>query len=309
MERNTEPFTKLTLSEAPDRIAYSAPSSGLFDLPIEAAPARDRITLPKVSSTEGPATTRFQIIAALGVEFRLLRAERGLIVLVSLAMLLSFLSVPFSRIPVEVSYSVISATNTANMLLLLLSCVIVFYTGEALHRDRELKIEPVIWSTPAPNSVLLLSKWLAMTLLSLSVVLVGGLTTIVTQVIRGYTPIDFSAYLIINGVVVVPAVIFMTSFVVVLNVLLRSKYLVYVVAVGTGAGLIYLYNIGCKHWSYNPLLYQLWTYSNLTDTTMLAYRLYCLALAAACLALAHVLLNADLKGRKSLLDRVSTTSR
>jgi len=289
MERNTEPFTKLTLSEAPDRIAYSAPSSGLLDLPIEAAPARDRITLPKVSSTEGPATTRFQIIAALGVEFRLLRAERGLIVLVSLAMLLSFLSVPFSRIPVEVSYSVISATNTANMLLLLLSCVIVFYTGEALHRDRELKIEPVIWSTPAPNSVLLLSKWLAMTLLSLSVVMVGGLTTIVTQVIRGYTPIDFSAYLIINGVVVVPAVIFMTSFVVVLNVLLRSKYLVYVVAVGTGAGLIYLYNIGYKHWSYNPLLYQLWTYSNLTDTTMLAYRLYCLALAAACLALAHVL--------------------
>jgi ABC-type transport system involved in multi-copper enzyme maturation permease subunit len=108
-------------------------------------------------------------------------------------------------------------------------------------------------------------------------------------VIRGYTPVDVSAYLIINGVVVVPAVVFLTSFVVALNVVLRNKYLVYVVAVGAGAGLIYLYNIGYKHWSYNPLLYQLWTYSNLTDATMLAYRLYCLALAAACLALAHVL--------------------
>ena len=289
VERNTEPFTKLTLSEAPERIAYSAPSYGLIDLPIEAAPTRDRIALPKVTSTKGPAATRFQILAAMGVEFRLLRAERGLIVLVPLVMLLSFLSVPFSRIAVEVSYSVTSATNTANMLLLLLSCVIVFYTGEVMHRDRELKIEPVVWSTPAPNSVLLLSKWLAMTLLALLIVMVGGLTTIVTQVIRGYTPVDISAYLIINGVVVVPAVVFMTSFVVALNVLLRNKYLVYVVAVGAGAGLIYLYNIGYKHWSYNPLLYQLWTYSNLTGATMLAYRLYCLALAAACLALAHVL--------------------
>lgn len=289
MEQNTEPFTKLTLSEAPERIAYSAPSYGLIDLPIEAAPVRDRITLPKVTSTKGPATTRFQIITALGVELRLLRAERGLIVLVPLVILLSFLSVPFSRIATEVSYSVTSATNTANMLLLFLACAIVFYTGEVMHRDRELKIEPVVWSTPAPNSVLLLSKWLAMTLLSLSLVVVGGLTTIATQVIRGYTPIDVSAYVFINGVVVVPAVVFLTSFVVALNVLLRNKYLVYVVAVGTGAGLVYLYNVGYKHWSYNPLLYQLWKYHELTSGTILAYRLYCLALAAACLVLAHVL--------------------
>ena len=61
------------------------------------------------------------------------------------------------------------------------------------------------------------------------------------------------------------------------------------VAVGTGAGLVYLYNLGYKHWSYNPLLYQLWNYNDLTSATMLAYRLYCLALAAACLLLAHLL--------------------
>lgn len=284
MEQKSEPFTKLTLSEAPERIAYSVPSYGLFDLPVEAA----RAPLPKVTSTKGPAATRFNIIAAMGVELRLLRAERGLIVLVPLAILLSFLSVPFSRIATVVSYSVTSATNTANILLLFLACVIVFCTGETMHRDRELKIEPVVWSTPAPNSVLLLSKWLAMTLLSLSLVAVGGLTTIVTQVIRGYTPVDVSAYLIINSVLVVPGIMFMTALVVALNVLLRNKYLTYVMAIGTGAGLFYLYNLGYKHWSYNPLLYKLWTYSNLTSGTLLTQRLYCLALAAACLALAHV---------------------
>ena len=282
-ERSSEHFTMLTLSEAPRAIAYSAPS---YDLPVKASPARDRVTLPKVTSTKG--ATLFKLIAALGVEFRLLRSERGLIVLIPLAMILSFLSVPFSRIAPEISYSVTSASNTANMLLLFLACVIVFYTGAAMHRDREVKIEPVVWSTPAPNSVLLVSKWMVMTLLALSLVVVGSLTTIVTQFIRGHTPVDFAAHAIVDVVVVVPGVIFLTSLVVALNALLRNKYLTYVVAVGTGAGLFYLYSAGHNHWLYNPLLYQLWKYPDLTTETMLGYRLYCLALAAACLALAHV---------------------
>ena len=286
--RASDNFTSLALVQAPDRVAYTAPSYVLADFPLAAAPPLARIALPKVTSTRGPTATRFKILAAVDVEFLLLRAERGLIVLFPLAIFLSFLSVPFSQITTEVSYSVTSATNTANMLLLFLAGVIVFYTGEVMHRDREVKIEPVIWSTPAPNSVLLLSKWLVMTLSALSLVIAGGLTTLVVQLLRGYTPVDLSAYLIINAVVVVPGVMFMTSFVVALNVFLRNKYLTYVVAVGAGAGLFYLYNLGYNHWLYNPLLYRLWTYSNLTSETILAYRLYCLALAVVFLVLAHV---------------------
>lgn len=285
-ERKPEAFTKLTLSEASESSAYIAPSNDLRGLPREVLPAFDRITLLKVTSTH---RTTFKIIEAMRLEFQLLRAERGLIVLVPLAIFLSFLSVPFSRIAPEISYSVTSATNTANMLLLFLACVIVFYTGEVMHRDRELKIEPVVWSTPAPNSVLLISKFLVMTLLAISLVIIGSLTTIATQFLRGHTPVDLMAYLIIEGIVVVPGIIFITAFVVALNGLLRNKYLGYVVAIGTGAGLFYLYNIGYNHWLYNPLLYRLWNYNDLTSGRILTYRLYCLALAAGCLVLAHLL--------------------
>ena len=237
--------------------------------------------------TQGPDATSFKLIAATDVEFRLLRAERGLIVLTPLAIILSFFSVPFSRIAPEVSYSVTSATNTANMLLLFLGCVIVFYMGEAMHRDREVKIEPVVWSTPAPTSLLILSKFFTITLLSLSLVLAGSLTTIVAQLMRGQRPVDLSAYLIINCIVVVPGVVLVTALAVVLNVLLRNKYLTYVVAFASGAGLIYLYNLGYNHWLYNPLLVRFWKYGDLTSRTILASRLYCLVLAAGCLALAH----------------------
>jgi ABC-type transport system involved in multi-copper enzyme maturation permease subunit len=110
----------------------------------------------------------------------------------------------------------------------------------------------------------------------------------VAQVVRGHTPVDFAAYLLINVIVVVPSIIFMTSFVVMLNVLLRNKYVTYIVAFGTGAGLFYLYSNGYNHWLYNPVLYRLWKYSDLTSLTILGYRLYCLVVAAVCLAIAHI---------------------
>ena len=93
----------------------------------------------------------------------------------------------------------------------------------------------------------------------------------------------------VYGVVLVPGIIFMVSFVVALNVLLRNKYAAYAIAIGTGVGLFYLYSTGYKHWSYNPVLFQLWTYQDLTSGRILAYRVYWLAIAAACLALAHLL--------------------
>jgi len=280
----SEHFTNLVLADAPEKIAYSAP----YELPVDTPRARDRITLPTVTSLQGRAATRFKILAAMGVEFRLLRAERGLILLLPVVIFFSFFSVPFSRIPVAVSYSVTAATNTSNSLLLLFACMIVFYLGEMMHRDREVKIQPVVWSTPAPNSVFLLSKCMSMTLVALSFAITGSLIAIVAQLFRGHTPIDFSAYLLINAVVVLPSIIFMTSLVVALNVLLRNKYVANVVAVGIGASLFYLYSVGYNHWSYNPMLYQLWKYPDLTGGRILAYRLYCLGLAAVCLALAHV---------------------
>jgi len=150
------------------------------------------------------------------------------------------------------------------------------------------KIESVVWSTPATNSVLLLSKYLATIVLTFSLLAAVGLLAILIQLMRGHTPVDISAYLMVYGVVLVPGIIFMTALVVAFNVVLRNKYLAYVMAVGTGVGLLFLYNIGYNHWSYNPLLYQLWRYPDLTSPTILMYRLYCLGLAAACLALAHI---------------------
>jgi ABC-2 type transport system permease protein len=280
-------FTSLTLSSVSERIAYTAPSGGFLDLPFDASLERDRIPLPKVTAARGSATTFSKILAALGTEFRLLRAERSLLVLISLVILLSIVNLPPHRMVPEVSYSVMFATNTANTLLVLVTALIVFYTGETIHRERELKVEPLLWSTPVSNRVLLLSKYLAIVSLILLLVIVVSLIAIVAQLTQGHA-LDLSAYLIVHSVVLVPGILFITAFVVALNVLLRNKYATYVVAVGTGAGLVYLYNTGYTHWLYNPLLYRIWTYPDLATRPMFINRLYCVGLCVACLALAHL---------------------
>jgi len=65
------------------------------------------------------------------------------------------------------------------------------------------------------------------------------------------------------------------------------------VSTGIAAGLFYLYGLGYNHWLYNPLLYHLWNYADLTGAgnklgTILMHRLYCLAIASAGLSLAHL---------------------
>jgi len=297
--RKVEELSVLNLSTAAEGVYYpeSSPATRLdeFEGPdYETSALFLHVPVPEVTRVnEGIRANLNKLITALGVEFRLLRAERSLVVLVPLAIFISTLELAFYRVVPEVSYSATYASGTAKALLLFLIGMTVFYSGEAMHRDREARIEPILWAAPAPNNVFLLSKFLATLSLTLSLILLVGLTAIVIQIIRGHTPVEVQPYLITCSAILLPGVLLLTALSIALNVFLRNKYLAYVVSVGTGAGLFYLYSQGYNHWLYNPLLYQLWKYADLAgagnnQATILIQRLYCLAIASACLSLAHV---------------------
>jgi ABC-2 type transport system permease protein len=301
-------YLKFSITERPTKarefswLSLSTAGEGVY--------ASDRVDLPRMDSTfVGPslpasieplprvtvANEKFsdslnKLVAALGVEFLLLRAERSLIVLLPLALFLSILDVAFFRVVPEVSYSATYAVKTANAMLLFLIGMSVFYTGEAMHRDRELRIEPVIWATPAPNYVVLSSKFLATLVLMVSFITLTGVVAITTQLIRRH-PIEIQPYLFTYSIILIPGVVFLTALSVMLNVLLRNKYLVYATSIGIGGALFYLYSVGYNHWSYNPLFYHLWSFADLTGgnlTAIVVRRLYWLGLGAGCLLLAHL---------------------
>ncbi len=279
---------------------------------IEAA-AEKPIAIPQVRIiTQGLRAGFDQFVAALGVEFRLLRAERSLVVVAPLVMLICILELAAFEVVSELSYSAGYASRTASMLLLFLFGVAVFYSGEAMHRDRETRIEPVLWGTPAPNFVLLLSKFSTMLLLSTSLIALVALTAVGVQVYKGHAPLEPLMYIKTYGVVLIPSVIFMTAASVALNVFLRDKYLTYAVSLALGGGLYYLTGQGYNHWLYNPALLNLWTPSDLIIggphlTRILVHRIYWLAISSLLLALA--LLAFERKSTRGLKARGRLTGR
>ncbi|HYH84449.1 MAG TPA: ABC transporter permease [Pyrinomonadaceae bacterium] len=252
------------------------------------------VVIPKVgATTEGVRAHLKQLVAALGIELRLLAAERSLVVLVPLATLLCVVGMAAYEAVPDGSYTAVYATRTAESLLLFLVAIAVFYTGEAMHRDRELRVEPVLWSAPAPNFVMLLSKFSATLLLSICFSLLVCLTAIALQLIRGHTPLEISAYLTTYSLVLLPSMVFLIAAATALNVLLRDKYLAYAVSFAIGIGLFYLYNQGYNDRLYNPVLYGLWTPSDLTGeagslSQLITHRIYCLAVATLFFSLANL---------------------
>lgn len=255
----------------------------------------EKVLLPQVSrSRAGVSANVNQLIAALVVELRLLLSKRSLVVIMPLAIVFSTLDVAFWSVAPEPSFSAAYAGHTANAMSLFLLGITIFYSVEALHRDREHRIEPLLWSLAAPNYALLLSKFLAILVLTFSLIVMVGVITIALQLLKHNGPVELSAYLRINSIVVIPNAIFLAATVMALGVLLRDRYVTYVIAIGLCAGLFYLYSQGHNGWLYNPLLFQLWKYSDLTGgggsrlAQILAQRIHLMACALICLSLAHL---------------------
>ncbi|HET8670541.1 MAG TPA: ABC transporter permease, partial [Candidatus Saccharimonadales bacterium] len=152
---------------------------------------RPKISIPAVALVNTGARANLRkLVAAISVELTLLRHEKSLIVLVPLAIVIAFLSLPFSIGASGVSTSAMFAGSSVRGLSLFLLGTIVFYVGEAMHRDQEVRIGSTLWATPTHNNVLLLSKFFAVLLVSVLLMILAGVTAMLTQFVRGQTPID-----------------------------------------------------------------------------------------------------------------------
>jgi ABC-2 type transport system permease protein len=282
-------FSFLNLSTASERISFE-PAARL-DLDHEVR--RTLPALPSVTSVQSGIRASFgKLVAALDIEFRLLVAERSMVVIIPIAVLVSTMEVIFWHVRGEGSYSAGYVSNIAGNLLLFMIGISIFYIGEALQRDRDLKIEPLIWSQPIPNFVLLFSKFLATLLLVCALLVSVGLIALVTQILKGDWPVELTAYLRVYFWILIPNAIFLSAAATFLKVLLRDRYLTYTVSIGIGVGLFYLYSQGHNRGLYNPLLFRLWKFEDLLNgnsfSQIAQHRFYILLAALVLLALAHL---------------------
>lgn len=284
-----ESFFSLNLSDNSARLVYEMPGVVLQEL------RRATLTvvpIPAVSiATESCANNIRKLRAALAIEFRLLFSERSLPVVMSLAVFLSILEVTFWPVKADPTFSAAYAVNTAGLMLLFLVGIPIFYTGEAIHRDSDVRVDGLLWSHPIPNYVILSAKFLATLALTLGLVLSVGVIAIAVQLVKGNTPLELSAYLNVYLLIVVPNAIFLSATWLALHVLLPGRYVAYVAAIGICIGLSYFYSQGYTGELYNPLLFKIWSYSDLAGPNrprIMMLRGYTLTLATAFILLAHL---------------------
>ena len=283
-------FSFLNLSPASERISFEPVSNWIED---DREARRTPVPLPGVSSDNSGIRASFRkLSAALATEFRLLLAERSLVAIIPIAVLLSTMEVIFWPARGDGSYSAAYVTNIAGNSLLFMIGISIFYIGEALQRDRDLNIESLVWSQPISNFVLLFSKFLA-TLFLVCILLVSvGLIAVLTQTLKGNWPVELTTYLRVYFWILIPNAIFLSAAATFLKILLRDRYLAYTAAIGIGIGLFYMYSQGYNGRVYNPLLFRLWKVEDLVGGNNLSqiaqHRVYVLTVALVCLALSHL---------------------
>jgi ABC-2 type transport system permease protein len=131
--------------------------------------------------------------------------------------------------------------------------IIIFYTGETVHRDRITCYAFINDSLPAPNWVLNGSKLLSLLVMGLGLSLIPMALGIIIQLIKGFTQFNLSVYLTAVFTLILPRFLEMVVFAYVVHVVINKKFAAHGVGIVVWVAMFFL-NI-TSIFNYRPLLY------------------------------------------------------
>ncbi len=198
----------------------------------------------------GVATSRAQFVARLRTEVIQVLKSPGLIVLLMLAVINTGASLWFS----QTLYGTPSHPLTANIISniqgsfsIFLLIVAVFYGGELVWRERDVKFNEIIDSTPTSNWVMTFPKILAIFAVLLLMNIAGMATGLFYQLVKGAQNFGISSYL---GWFIVPTTIDMFLIAVLAvfaQVVSPNKYVGWGLILIWFVGSIFLRNMGYEN--------------------------------------------------------------
>ena len=222
----------------------------------------------------------------LSAELSLLKSSRGNLVLLPLAFMMSTLELLLLR--PEGSPSIGYASNASRNLTFILAVLIIFYLGETFHREKELRIEPLLWVTRIPNWILISSKLASVFIPAALFALAVSLGAILAQVVRGHFPVSIAPFLFMFSLLIIPNLLIIIGLSMTLNSLITNKHLVYALSIAAAGTLIYLIQQGYNHWFYTPVIASMpFTTDDVSRNpgTVLLHRMFWLSSVSAGLAI------------------------
>ncbi|MEX6689869.1 hypothetical protein QTN47_20345 [Danxiaibacter flavus] len=137
--------------------------------------------------------------------------------------------------------------------LVFIFCIIAFYSGESIHREKTTRYNLINDALPPADWVLFLSKFLAICMLALFLTLVPMVVGILSQIGQGYTHFNLPLYAEVLFGATLPKCIQMAILAFTLHILINNKF----AALGTAISLWVLFVIAEKSgwFNYHLLLY------------------------------------------------------
>jgi ABC-2 type transport system permease protein len=131
--------------------------------------------------------------------------------------------------------------------------IIIFYTGETLHRDRVTRYSFINDSLPPPNWVLNGSKLIPLLLMGVFLTFTPVFIAIPIQIIKGFYQFNFYAYFLNIFIVILPRFLEMVIFSYIIHVVINNKFVAHGIGIAIWVLMFFLQITG--YFTYHLLLY------------------------------------------------------
>lgn len=128
------------------------------------------------------------------------------------------------------TYYMIEAKNDTYIIFVMI--ILVFYTGEVVHRDRGVGFHQIADALPVPNWVIYGGKFLTMVLVAFLLASMVWVIGVFSQTIQGYFQYDFTQYFTDLYLLTFPQYVVLTILAFFVHVLVNKKFLGHVLAIG-----------------------------------------------------------------------------
>jgi hypothetical protein len=131
--------------------------------------------------------------------------------------------------------------------------IIIFYTGEVVHRDKAVNYSSIADALPIPNWVIYGSKFLALVLISFMLVNLVVVCGVLNQVLKGYFNFEFGMYFTDLYLIEFPEYLQLIMLAFIVHILVNNKFVGHVVSIGIWVALYGLRNFA--ELNYNLFFY------------------------------------------------------
>ncbi|HTR32068.1 MAG TPA: hypothetical protein VMH27_22505 [Puia sp.] len=141
--------------------------------------------------------------------------------------------------------------------------IILFYTGETLQRDKLTRYAFINDSLPPPNWILNGSKLISLMVISIGMTFLPVVVGIAVQLAKGYTHLNWSAWLTYAFLILLPKMLTGAVFCYVVLVVVNNKFAGFAIVVPLWVGMFFLDSTGT--FNYRLLLYSYTPNTGLSD--------------------------------------------